>query len=95
VQTMQNACFRRITTTWLSIIAVLQTCRGLNIDVSGCGESKSCLHMPGGCTAASCDFLLTWKSLGNNSMFFEMSAPVDSQSSYVAFGLSRDNKMVA
>ena len=90
-QKMQS---RHITTTWLSIVALLQTCRGLEIDVSGCGQSKSCLQDPEDCETASCNFLLTWTP-GNDSVTFEMSASVESPSSYVAFALSHDVNMVA
>jgi len=90
---VQISC-RRIAATWLSIIAVLHACRGQDIDVSGCGETKGCFQTPEGCDAASCEFLLTWTAAGDDSVFFEMSAPVDSQNSYVAFGLSQDALMV-
>lgn len=89
---VQISC-RRIAATWLSIIAVLHACRGQDIDVSGCGETKGCFQTPEGCDAASCEFLLTWTAAGDDSVFFEMSAPVDSQNSYVAFGLSQDALM--
>ena len=85
---------KRITATWFGIVAVLQTCGGLDIDVSGCGNSKSCLQKPKKCEATSCDFLLTWRPIGNDSVIFEMSASIESPSSYVAFGLSHDVNMV-
>ena len=77
----------------LSIIAILQTCGAHVIDVSGCGESKGCFRNPEGCDAASCEYLLTWREDGDN-VRFEMSAPVDSAHSYVAFALSHDKLMV-
>jgi len=81
----------------LSVVAVLMlvhTCGGLDIDVSGCGQSKGCFQSPDGCDAASCNFLLTWKDSGSDSVLFEMSAPVESRPPYVAFGLSQDDNMV-
>ena len=93
IQMMQNSCFRRVTASLLSTFVILQTCRGQSIDVSGCGESKGCFQVPEGCKT-SCKFLLTWSARDKDSVSFEMSASVDSENSYVAFGLSKDAKMV-
>jgi len=75
------------------VTAILQTCGAQDIDLSECGESKGCFRHPAECDAASCEFLLTWKEDGDD-VGFEMSAPVDSSDSYVAFGLSQDARMV-
>ena len=93
-QTMQNSC-RLIFAFWLSVLAILKICAGQNIYFSGCGQSKSCFRVPKQCAPASCSFLLTWAAKDDGSVFFEMSAAVDSQNSYVAFGLSEDALMVA
>jgi len=82
-------------TTWLSIATILlHQCHGLEIDVSGCGQSKGCFQNPEGCDASSCNFLLTWRAAGSDSVFFEMSAPVETRPPYVAFALSTDDNMV-
>jgi len=44
--------------------------------------------------AGSCEFMLTWRDVDNDTVMFEMSAPVESINSWVAFGLSMDAKMV-
>lgn len=87
-----NLCRRASSVVWLSIILILHVGRAHGIDVSGCGQTKGCFLNPEGCDAASCEFMLTWRDKGN-SVFFEMSAPVDSLNSWVAFGLSKDTNM--
>ena len=84
---------RRLLLVWLS--SLIAASQAQDIDVTGCGKSKGCFRSPDGCEAANCKFLLTWNAPGGgNNVFFEMTAPVDSRNSWVAFGLSKDANMV-
>jgi len=92
---MQNSGRRWTASILLCIVSVVvRTCRAQDIDISGCGQTKGCFRYPDGCNASACEFLLTWKDGGNDAVTFEMSAPVQSQTPWVAFGLSQDDQMV-
>ena len=88
------SCRRVSSTVWLSVVLLLQISRAHGIDVSGCGRTKGCFRDPEDCDAESCEFFLAWHDNGTDSVLFEMSAPVDSRNAWVAFGLSKNAKMV-
>ena len=64
--------------------------------LTGCGSTKGCFMDPSGCSAASCDYVVTYNGTADY-VDFEMSVriPVGLGSSfYAAVGLSRDMLMV-
>lgn len=80
-------------------MVIVRLCRAQNVDVSGCGQTKGCFKEPQDCdgAAASCEFLLTWRNDSSDAaaaVVFEMSADVDSETPWIAFGLSMDTNMV-
>ena len=91
---MQCSCRFGAPAIWLCVIFILHTCAAQDIDLSGCGQSKGCFREPVNCVAADCELLLTWSAAGSDAVRFEMMASVVSSSSWVAFGLSEDEKMV-
>ena len=65
------------------------------VDTRVCGSAKSCFRDPVDCSIGTCHHLLTWiYDDREQTVSFELEARVKSRNSYVAFGLSFDQKMV-
>jgi len=64
------------------------------IDTSSCGRTKLCMRESPACDGTSCDWLMTSRDVGE-AYDIELSATVTQTNSWVAFGLSRDEKMVS
>lgn len=61
--------------------------------IDDCGIKFGCFLSPPGCSNLTCDYLVKWAKVGDNSIHFTMSSK-SSYQSYLAIGFSTDQIMV-
>ena len=62
--------------------------------VLGCDLNKTCFGLPSSCDdLADCDLLASWRLLSDEVTRLELYSGLGGRGSYVALGLSRDNRM--
>lgn len=60
----------------------------------GCDLNKTCFGLPSSCDdLADCDLLASWRLLSDEVTRLELYSGLGGRGSYVALGLSRDNRM--
>ena len=67
---------------------------GIDVDLTGCGRSKSCFREPADCALEECSHVITWKKVDEDIVEFELSVSVTGEQSYTAIGFSPTQDMV-